>query len=75
MKVQITLNDDLVKKIDQYAAAIGMSRSAVCAYWIGQSALGLETATHTLEKLGVDVAQALQEDRRRKESGGSSGSC
>lgn len=65
MRVQINLNEDLVKKIDEYAAAIGQSRSAVCAVWIGQSVLGIERATQTLENIGVDVAKALRDDGRR----------
>ena len=68
MRVQINLNEDLVKKIDDYAAAIGQNRSSVCAIWIGQAALGIETATQTLERMGVDVAKALAEDKRRNES-------
>ena len=68
MRVQINLNDELVKKIDEYAAAIGQNRSSVCAMWIGQAALGIEKATQTLEKMGVDVAKALAEDKRRNES-------
>lgn len=68
MRVQINLNDDLVKKIDDYAAAIGQNRSSVCAMWIGQAALGIEKATQTLERMGVDVAKALAEDNRRNES-------
>lgn len=70
MKVQITLNDDLVKKIDDYAHAIGMTRSAVCAYWIGQAALGTTTASQILERAGIDVAKALLDEQK---SGGSSG--
>lgn len=66
MRIQINLNEDLVRKIDEYAAAIGQSRSAVCAVWIGQSVLGIETATKTLESYGVDVAKALTEDGRRE---------
>ena len=65
MRVQINLNDDIVRKIDEYAAAIGQSRSAVCAMWIGQNVLGIEKATATLERMGIDVAKALEEDGRR----------
>lgn len=68
MRVQINLNDDLVKRIDKYAAAIGQNRSSVCAMWIGQSALGIEKTIETLEKMGVDVAKALAEDNRRNDS-------
>ena len=68
MRVQINLNEDLVKKIDDYAAAIGQNRSSVCAMWIGQAALGIEKTTQALERMGVDVAKALSEDKRRNES-------
>lgn len=68
MRVQINLNDDLVKRIDAYAAAIGQNRSSVCAMWIGQAALGIEKATAALENMGIDVAKALEEDKRRNES-------
>ena len=40
MRLQITVNDDLVKKIDKYAKMIGISRSAMCALWIGQGVVG-----------------------------------
>lgn len=65
-RIQITLNDDIVRKIDAYAAAIGQNRSAVCAMWIGQSVLSIDKATAALESMGVDVARALEEDKRRK---------
>lgn len=68
MRVQVNLNEDIVKKIDEYAAAIGQSRSAVCAMWIGQNVLGIEKATETLEKMGIDVAKALEEDGRRNKN-------
>lgn len=44
MRLQITVNDDLVKKIDKYAKMIGISRSAMCALWIGQGVVGYEKA-------------------------------
>lgn len=70
MRVQVNLNDDLVKRIDEYAAAIGLSRSAVCAMWIGQAALSTDTAIQSLERMGVDVAAALMENKTAKEKSG-----
>lgn len=70
MRVQVNLNDDLVKRIDEYAAAIGLSRSAVCAMWIGQAALSTDTALQTLERMGVNVAAALMEDNTSTEQSG-----
>lgn len=34
MKVQVTLNDDLVKKIDELSTLIGASRSSLCSIFI-----------------------------------------
>lgn len=42
IKVQVMLNESLVAKIDDYAKAIGMSRSALCGYFIGQGMFGLD---------------------------------
>lgn len=36
MRVQVNVSDDLVKKIDEYAKIMGVSRSALCSVWIGQ---------------------------------------
>lgn len=66
MKVQVNLNENLVKKIDAYAAAIGQSRSAVCAIWIGQAVLGIDKATELLQSVGTDVAKALGEEGSKK---------
>lgn len=34
MKVQVNLNDDLVKKLDEVSDIIGASRSSLCAMFI-----------------------------------------
>lgn len=59
MKVQVNLNEDIVKKIDQYAKSIGVSRSAVCALWIGQAVLGVDKAAEILQNVGSDVAKTI----------------
>lgn len=62
MKVQITLNDKLVEKIDSYAAAIGMTRSSICAYWIGQAVFGFDKASQSIERMGADVLTLLTQE-------------
>ena len=63
MKLQININDDIVKKIDEYAKAIGISRSACCAMWIGNAVLSIEKATESLKNMGIDVSKALEDER------------
>ncbi len=53
-KIQVTLSNKLINTIDYYAQQIGMSRSGLCAYWIGQSCMALDnlvrTSNNTIEK-------------------------
>lgn len=50
MKVQVNVSDDLVKKIDDYAKMMGVSRSSLCAVFIGQGVMGYEKAFEISEK-------------------------
>lgn len=36
MKLQVNVSDEMVEKIDFYSEAFGVSRSSLCAVWIGQ---------------------------------------
>lgn len=51
MKVQVQVNDELVKKIDFYAKTLGMSRSSLCALFIGQGVLGYSKAFEAIDTL------------------------
>lgn len=51
MKLQITVNDAIVPQIDALAKALGVSRSALCAIWIGQGLLGYKKAQQLVENL------------------------
>jgi len=70
MKVQVNVSDELVKKIDEYAKIMGISRSALCAVWIGQGALGYEktfdifqsTLGESLSNLTTDEKAKLKRD-------------
>lgn len=66
MKVQVNLNEDIVKKIDDYAKLIGVSRSAVCAMWIGNAVVGVDKATETLQRMSDDMVKTLTEETKQK---------
>ena len=72
MKVQININDDIVKRIDEYAKSLGISRSACCAMWLGQAVQSVEKQNKMLEKTGLSIvdllAQELEESKAKKES-------
>lgn len=50
MKIQVNISDDLVKRVDEYAKTMGVSRSALCAVFIGQGVMGYEKAFELSEK-------------------------
>lgn len=50
MRVQVNLNDELVKRIDNYAKMIGVTRSSLCAVYIGQGVLGYDKAFEMIEQ-------------------------
>lgn len=66
MKVQVMLNDDLVAQLDDYAKAVGMSRSSLCGFFIGQGMFslnkGIEMATDALKKHSADIAKSITSD-------------
>lgn len=71
MKVQINLNDDIVKRVDEYAKTVGVTRSACCALWIGQALQNVEKQNKMIEKTSLSLvdllASELEEARAKKE--------
>lgn len=55
MRAQINLSDEMVNKLDMYAKVLGMSRSALCAYFIGQGVMGLDKANDTIASIGQSI--------------------
>lgn len=61
MRVQVNLSDDLVKKIDGYAKVMGVSRSALCSVWIGQSAMSYEQSLAVVKQMGDKIGNKLEQ--------------
>lgn len=49
MKVQVIMNDEMVKRVDKYAKEIGVSRSSLCAMFIGQGVMGFDKGVDMIE--------------------------
>lgn len=58
MRVQVNVSDDLVKELDEYAASVGISRSALCAYFIGQGMYGI--------KKGLEIGMEIIKENEKK---------
>ena len=68
MKVQVNVSDELVKKIDEYAKIMGISRSALCAVWIGQGALGYEKTFDIFQStLGASLSKLTADEKTKPE--------
>lgn len=42
MRIQVNVADDLVKRIDEIAKSMGVSRSALCSIWLSQALASFE---------------------------------
>jgi hypothetical protein len=62
MKVQVMINDDLVKKIDLYANMLGVSRSFLCALFIGQGIVGYSKSFDAIDSLVGKMADKIDSD-------------
>lgn len=51
MKVQVTMDDDMVKRIDNYAKQMSVSRSAFCSMIIGQGLMSLDKSMLLFEEM------------------------
>lgn len=49
MKVQVIMSEEMVKRVDEYANSMGVSRSALCAIFIGQGVMGLDRGADIVE--------------------------
>lgn len=58
MRVQVNLGDSLVKKVDEYAKEMGVTRSSFCAMIIGQTVMSYDKA---FEMLGNAVNNTIKE--------------
>ena len=48
-RVYVTLSDEMVDKIDVYRNQMGLTRSAFCAYVIGQNVMAMDKAMSVLD--------------------------
>lgn len=67
----ITVSKELAAKLDGYCKTIGITRSAMCAYLIGQGILGLDKALSAVDTLvgtmNVQLVSQLAQPRPQPE--------
>lgn len=65
MKLQVNVSIDMVKIIDSYADLIGVSRSSLCAMFIGQGALSLQKGLEASENYFIDASKKELEKKKK----------
>lgn len=58
-RITITCSNEQIAKLDAYAAKMGMNRSALCAYFIGQGLLSMDKAYGVLDKFADSLSDEM----------------
>lgn len=69
MKLQVNVSDEMVKRIDEYAQMMGVSRSSLCAVIIGQGIMGYDRAKEIVSALGDQLKQDILTETMKEKTG------
>lgn len=67
MRIQVNLSDELIESLDKYAQMMGISRSALCATFIGQGVMGYNKSFQLIDTLGDKLGDSLLVEKVAKE--------
>ena len=71
MKVQVNISNELVRQIDKYAEMMGISRSSLCATFIGQGIMTYNKSFEIIGSMGEKIGDGLLVEKTLKEMGDS----
>ena len=66
MRVQINISEEMLRKVDEYARKIGVSRSSLCSVLVCQGIMGYERSSELLKLIGDKVGDYLIEDKKNE---------
>lgn len=58
-RIQVNIADEMATRIDEYAKKMGVSRSSLCAVFIGQGIMNYDRATDLVATLGDQLKQEI----------------
>lgn len=67
MRIQVNCSEEMVKQIDKYAEAMGVSRSSLCSMLIGQGVMGFNKSFEVLDVIGNKLGDSMLAERAVKE--------
>lgn len=59
-RITITVSDESVEKLAMYGKKMGMNRSALCAYLVGQGLMGLDSVNSTFDRVADSVSDEMR---------------
>ena len=69
-RITITVSDESVEKLSYYGEKMGMNRSALCAYFVGQGLLSMDKAYSLIDRVAFDMKKALVESSEKTSDSG-----
>lgn len=61
-RIYVTVSADMAKRIDYYCEKMGLTRSAYCAYVIGQQVMSMDKALGVVDQMGLALADSLKKE-------------
>ena len=62
MRMLVNLSDEMASKVEMYAKKIGVTKSALCAIFVGQAIMGMDGVLDAVEK----AVKAKTDDENRQ---------
>lgn len=59
-RITITVSDESVEKLSYYGDKMGMNRSALCAYFVGQGLLSMDKAYSLIDRFASDMSEEMK---------------
>ena len=69
MRVQVSLSDEMVERVDFYAKKMGVSRSALCSMLVGQGFMGYDKSMDVISLIGDKLGDSLLAEKVLEELG------
>ena len=64
-RIYVTVSKEMLAKLDATAKLMGITRSALCAYLMGQGMLGLEKAQNMADLVTQAVGELVEKEARK----------
>lgn len=61
-RITITVSDESVEKLSYYGEKMGMNRSALCAYFVGQGLLSMDKAYSLIDRFASDMSEEMKKN-------------